>query len=46
MNPGGNLRLTAAVGLLVLAPVAVEVATVLLGVVTRAGATPLGESSA
>ena len=32
MNPQGNERLTAAVGLLVLAPVAVEVATVLLGV--------------
>jgi hypothetical protein len=34
MNPGGNERLTAAVGLLVLAPVAVEVATILLGVHT------------
>jgi hypothetical protein len=34
MNPGGNDRLTAAVGLLVLAPVAVEVATILLGVHT------------
>lgn len=34
MNPAGNARLTAAVGLLVLAPVAVEVATVLLGVHT------------
>ena len=34
MNPGGNLRLTAAVGLLVLVPVTVEVATVLLGVHT------------
>jgi hypothetical protein len=33
-NPGGNERLTAAVGLLVLAPVLVEVATVLLGVHT------------
>jgi hypothetical protein len=32
VNPGGNERLTAAVGLLVLAPVAVEVASVLLGV--------------
>jgi hypothetical protein len=34
MNPGGNERSTAAVGLLVLAPVAVEVATILLGVHT------------
>src|SRR6476659_1463021 len=34
MNPRGNERLTAAVGLLVLAPVAVEVATVLLVVHT------------
>jgi hypothetical protein len=34
MNPGGNERLTAAVGLLVLVPVAVEVATILLGVHT------------
>src|ERR1700756_1350886 len=34
MNPGGNERLTAAVGLLVIAPVLVEVATVLLGVHT------------
>jgi hypothetical protein len=34
VNPGGNERLTAAVGLLVLAPVVVEVATVLLGVHT------------
>lgn len=33
-NPGGNERLTAAVGLLVLAPVLVEVATILLGVHT------------
>jgi hypothetical protein len=33
-NPGGNERLTAAVGLLVLAPVAVEVTTILLGVHT------------
>jgi hypothetical protein len=33
-NPGGNERLTAAVGLLVLAPILVEVATVLLGVHT------------
>ena len=34
MNPAGNARLTAAVGLLVLAPVAIEVATILLGVHT------------
>ncbi len=34
MNPVGNERLTAAVGLLVLAPVVVEAATVLLGVHT------------
>jgi len=34
VNPGGNERLTAAVGLLVLAPVLVEVATILLGVHT------------
>lgn len=34
MNPGGNERLTAAVGLLVLVPVLVEAATVLLGVHT------------
>jgi hypothetical protein len=34
MNPTGNERLTAAVGLLVLAPVAVEVATILFGVHT------------
>jgi hypothetical protein len=34
VNPRGNERLTAAVGLLVLAPVLVEVATVLLGVHT------------
>lgn len=34
MNPDGNERLTAAVGLLLLAPVAVEVGTVLLGVHT------------
>jgi hypothetical protein len=33
-NPAGNERLTAAVGLLVLVPVAVEVATILLGVHT------------
>ena len=33
-NPGGNERLTAAVGLLVLAPILVEIATVLLGVHT------------
>src|ERR1700758_4036200 len=33
-NPGGNERLTAAVGLLVLLPILVEVATVLLGVHT------------
>jgi hypothetical protein len=33
-NPGGNERLTAAVGLLVLAPIPIEVATVLLGVHT------------
>jgi hypothetical protein len=32
MNPVGNERLTAAVGLLLLAPVAVEVVTILLGV--------------
>jgi hypothetical protein len=34
VNPRGNERLTAAVGLLVLAPVVVEVATILLGVHT------------
>ena len=34
MNPAGNARLTAAVGLLVLVPVAVEGATILLGVHT------------
>ena len=34
MNPDGNKRLTAAVGVLLLAPVLVEVATVLLGVHT------------
>jgi hypothetical protein len=34
VNPGGNERLTAAVGLLVLAPVLVEVVTILLGVHT------------
>lgn len=34
VNPEGNERLTAAVGLLVLIPVAVEVATILLGVHT------------
>ena len=34
MNPGGNERLTAAVGLLLLVPVLVEAATVLLGVHT------------
>jgi hypothetical protein len=34
VNPNGNERLTAAVGLLLLAPVAVEVATILLGVHT------------
>src|SRR5215469_3702013 len=34
MNPGGNERLTAAVGLLVLIPVLVEVSTILLGVHT------------
>jgi hypothetical protein len=34
VNPEGNERLTAAVGLLVLAPLAVETATVLLGVHT------------
>jgi hypothetical protein len=34
VNPAGNARLTAAVGLLVLVPVAVEGATVLLGVHT------------
>ena len=33
-NPDGNARLTAAVGLLVLAPVVVELATMLLGVHT------------
>lgn len=33
-NPGGNERLTAAIGVLVLAPVVVEIATVLLGVHT------------
>lgn len=34
MNPEGNKRLTAAVGVLLLAPVVVEIATVLLGVHT------------
>ena len=34
MNPDGNKRLTAAVGVLLLAPVLVEIATVLLGVHT------------
>jgi hypothetical protein len=34
VNPGGNERLTAAVGLLVIVPVLVEVATILLGVHT------------
>jgi hypothetical protein len=34
MNTAGNERLTAAVGLLLLAPVAVEVVTILLGVHT------------
>lgn len=34
MNPDGNERLTAAVGVLLLAPVVVEIATVLLGVHT------------
>jgi hypothetical protein len=34
VNPGGNERLTAAIGLLVLAPVVVEVATIVLGVHT------------
>src|SRR5437868_3223365 len=34
MNPVGNERLTAAVGLLVLAPVLIEAATILLGVHT------------
>ena len=34
MNPGGNERLTATVGLLVIVPVLVEIATVLLGVHT------------
>ncbi len=34
MNPAGNERLTAAVGLLVLAPTLVEAATILLGVHT------------
>jgi len=34
VNPGGNERLTAAVGLSVLAPVLVEIATILLGVHT------------
>jgi hypothetical protein len=34
VNPGGNERLTAAVGVLVLAPVLIEAATVLLGVHT------------
>jgi len=34
MNPAGNARLTAAIGLLVIAPVAVETATILLGVHT------------
>jgi hypothetical protein len=34
MNPDGNKRLTAAVGVLLLAPIVVEIATVLLGVHT------------
>ncbi len=34
MNPDGNKRLTAAVGVLLLAPVLLEIATVLLGVHT------------
>ena len=34
LNPAGNERLTAAVGLLLLAPILVEVATILLGVHT------------
>jgi hypothetical protein len=34
VNPAGNERLTAAVGLLVLVPVLVEVTTILLGVHT------------
>jgi hypothetical protein len=34
VNPGGNERLTAAVGLLVVAPILVEVATIVLGVHT------------
>ena len=34
MNPDGNERLTAAVGVLLLIPVAFEVATVLFGVHT------------
>jgi hypothetical protein len=34
MNPGGNERLTAAVGLLVVIPVLVELATIVLGVHT------------
>jgi hypothetical protein len=34
VNPGGNERLTAAVGLLVLAPILVELATIVLGVHT------------
>jgi hypothetical protein len=33
-NPAGNERLTAAIGLLVLVPIAVEIATILLGVHT------------
>jgi hypothetical protein len=32
MNPLGNARLTAVVGVLLLAPVAVELATIVLGV--------------
>jgi hypothetical protein len=32
VNPDGNERLTAAVGVLLLAPVLIEIATVLLGV--------------
>jgi hypothetical protein len=34
MNPDGNARLTAAVGVLLLLPVLVEIATILLGVHT------------
>ena len=34
VNPDGNKRLTAAVGVLLLAPVLLEIATVLLGVHT------------